>query len=114
MGHQPPPGFDDMQGDADDFPSPDDGPWHPLTVEGVGVIQARKPMPNAIPTLAAAANSRLSDAKRTGFHVRFVRTHVAPGEADRLLIGMATGEFPHDAYSLVSNAIATWGTARPT
>lgn len=111
---EPPPGFDDMEGDAADHQSPKDGPWHDLLVEGVGIVKARKPMPNAIPALAAAANSQLSHGKRTDHHVLFVRNHVAPGEADRLLVGMGNDELPHDTYTRVTTAIVTWGTSRPT
>lgn len=114
MATRPPPGFEDMLGDADDHPSSADGPFHPLYVEGVGTVQARKPMPNAIPALAMAANADIPGIKRTSHHERFVRNHVAPGEADRLLVGMMRGELPHDTYSLVGSSIATWGTARPT
>ena len=103
-----------MEGDADDHPSPSDGPFHDLFVEGVGTVRARKPMPNAVPALAMAANADISGLKRTAYHERFVRNHIAPGEAERLLMGMMRGEFPHDTYSLVSEAVATWGTARPT
>lgn len=111
---KPPNGFLDMEGDAEDHPTPPNSPWHEIVVEGVGPVLARKPMPNAIPALARAADSDMPPEKRLAHHVRFVRNHVAPGEADRLLVGMMKKKFPHDSYSLVSEAIATWGTGRPT
>jgi hypothetical protein len=114
MGFSPPPGFDDMQGDADDHPSPEEGPFQSLHIKGVGTVQARKPLPNAVPALAMAANADIPGLRRTAHHERFVRNHLAPGEADRLLVGMMRGELPSDTYSLVSTSIATWGTARPT
>lgn len=114
MAVSPPPGFEDMLGDAEDHPSPEDGPFRDLHVDGVGKVKARKPLPNAVPALAMAANADISGLKRTAYHERFVRNHVAPGEAERLLAGMMRNELPHDTYSLVGTAIATWGTARPT
>lgn len=108
----PPPGFADLDSDAEDVAMT--SKFQPLQVEGVGVVLARKPMPKSIPNLSAAANAKISDRARAGHHNFFLRNHLADGELDRLLDGMMTGEFPADCMHQVSRAITTWGTARPT
>lgn len=110
---KPPPGYIDMLGDAEDVPSPP-GPYQDIEVEGVGTVRARKPMPNAVPNLAHSVAAHIDNTARADHLTRFVRNHLEYGEANRLLAGMIMGEFPADTYRLVGEAIATWGTARPT
>jgi hypothetical protein len=114
--YDPPPSFDDCESDADDAPTPPGHPYHPLEVDGVGVIHARKPLPNAIPALAGAANSKVSAMRRIDHLDIFVQNHLAAGEFEMLLSRMMDpdGDMPPDAMLRVSRAIATAGTARPT
>lgn len=110
---EPPPGYDDILGDADGVPDPP-GPYHSIEVEGVGPVRARKPMPNAVPNLAHSVAAHIDNQARADHLTRFVRNHLEYGEADRLLQGMIMGDLPAETYSLVGQAIATWGTGRPT
>lgn len=110
--YEPPPGFDDMLSDAETVPSPDS--FHPLQVDDVGVVSARKPMPNAVPAVAMATNSKISPQSRLDYLVLFVRNHLAPGEYERVACEMITGSFPPDSVERIARAVATWGTARPT
>ena len=111
----PPPSYDDCESDADDAPTPAGVKYLPIEVPGVGVVHARKPLPNAIPALAGAANAKISPRARTDYLTLFVQNHLAPGEYDALLARMMTDEdCPPDAVLRVSRAIATAGTARPT
>lgn len=112
MATNPPPSFEDMLGDAEGVELV--GPYHRIEVDEVGEVQARKPMPNAIPNLAQSARADVPDSTRTEHLNRFVRNHLNVGEADRLLAAMMTGELPADTFSRVATAIAVWGTARPT
>lgn len=112
MPTNPPPSFEDMLGDAEGVELI--GPYHQIDVDKVGPVQARKPMPNAIPNLAQSARADVPDSTRTEHLNRFVRNHLNLGEADRLLEGMMCGDLPADTFSLVAQAIAVWGTARPT
>jgi hypothetical protein len=101
-----------MLGDAEDAPGAEH--YHDLDVPEVGVVKARKPMPNAVPALAMAANSKLSNQARTDYLVLFVRNHLAEGELERVYHDMILGTKPHDSIERISREIATWGTARPT
>ncbi len=110
--YDPPPGYADMEGDADIAPS--STRFHNLDVDGVGVVRARRPMPNAVPALAAAANSDLDAQARVDYLVLFVRNHLDDGELERIYHGMITGDTPSDSIERIARAVATWGTARPT
>lgn len=114
--YDPPPGYDDCESDAADFPTPEDRHYHDLEVEGVGLVHARKPLPNAIPALAGAANAKVSGQRRIDHLDIFVQNHLAPGEFEGLLARMMDpdGGMPPDAMLRVSRAIATAGSARPT
>lgn len=116
MLHDPPAGYDDCESDAADAPTPPGHPYHPIEVEGVGLIHARKPLPNAIPALAGAANAKVSGQSRIDHLDIFVQTHLAEGEFEELLARMMNPDhdMPEDAMLRVSRAIATAGTARPT
>jgi len=107
-----PPGYDDMAGDAETAPYSDR--FDDLDVEGVGVVRARRPMPNAIPALASAANSKIEATSRVDYLVLFVRNHLDDGELERIYHGMITGDTPADSVERIARAVATWGTARPT
>lgn len=108
----PPPGFDDMLGDAED--TPEVGNYHAVEVEGIGTVYARKPMPNAVPNLAMSGRADIGGGARAGHLTRFVRSHLQLGEADRILCGMADDELPADSFVLIASALAVWGTSRPT
>lgn len=108
----PPPGYDDMAGDADAFPC--DPHFHPLEVPGVGVVQARRPMPKSVPALAMAANSKIELTSRSDYLVLFVSNHLAEGELERVYVEMITQDLPPDTIERIARAVATWGTARPT
>ncbi|MBV9869129.1 MAG: hypothetical protein JO214_00660 [Frankiaceae bacterium] len=114
--YDPPPGYPDCESDAEDFPTPEDRHYRELEVEGVGVLHARKPLPNAIPALAGAANSKVSGQSRIDYLNIFIQNHLAPGEYEVLLAKMLDPEtdLPEDAVLRVSRAIATAGSARPT
>jgi len=113
--YDPPAAYDDCQSDADDAPTPPDHPYREIEVEGVGLIHARKPLPNAIPALAGAANSKSTGQGRVDQLDIFVQAHLAPGEFEGLLARMMDPdvELPEDTMLRVSRAIATAGTARP-
>jgi hypothetical protein len=110
--YDPPPGYDDMAGDAETA-EPSDR-FDDLEVEGVGVVRARRPMPNAVPVLASAVKSGIADAARMDYMVLFVRNHLAEGELERIYHDMITGDTPADSVERIARAVATWGTARPT
>lgn len=71
-------------------------------------------MPHSIANLAAAYRADIPAGKQQEHLVRFLRGHLADGEYERLMRGMMTDELPEDTVALVVEAIATWGTARPT
>jgi hypothetical protein len=114
--YDPPPGYDDCESDAEDHPTPPGHPYRALEVDGVGIIHARKPLPNAIPALAGAANAKVSNLARIDYLDIFIQNHLAEGEFEKLLSRMMDPDeaMPEDAMLRVSRAIATAGTARPT
>lgn len=107
----PPPGYADMLGDAETSPSSER--YEPLMVPEVGVVTARRPMPNAVASLAMAANSSLTDNERSDYLVRFVRDHLHTDELERVYVAMMNDEAPSNSVDLIARAITTWGTARP-
>jgi len=114
MAFEPPPGYIDCENDGEQAP-PNTGRFHEIEVTDVGVIHARRPLPNAIPALSSAANPKVSDRSRVGHLNLFVQNHLKPGEYEALLARMMTeDDMPPDAMLRVSRAIATAGTARPT
>jgi hypothetical protein len=112
---EPPPGYTDCESDAAEAPTPPGHPYHAIDVDGVGVIHARKPLPNAIPALAGAANAKISAGSRVDYLDLFVQNHLADGEFESLLARMMDpdNDMPADSMLRVSRAIATAGTARP-
>lgn len=110
--YDPPDSFDDMLGDAD--LAPPDGAFTALVVEGVGIVRARRPMPNAVPVLAMSSNAKLDAVAQQGYLTLFVRNHLDAGEHERILAGMIDGDLPANSIGQIARAIATWGTARPT
>ena len=108
----PPPGYDDILGDAETAPSSDR--FDPLEVPGVGTFQARRPLPNATAALAMAANSQIESSSRSDYLVLFVRNHLGEGELERIYHDMIAGDAPPDSIERIARAVATWGTARPT
>ncbi|QHB37773.1 hypothetical protein I5G63_gp032 [Mycobacterium phage Imvubu] len=114
--YDPTPGYIDCESDGEDHPTPPGHPYRELDVPGVGVIHARKPLPNAIPALAGAANAKVTPGTRIDQLDIFIQNHVADGEFEALLARMMDPdeEMPPDTMLRVSRAIATAGTARPT
>ena len=114
--YEPPPSYIDCETDAENAPTPPGHPYHEIEVEGVGIFHARRPMPNAIPALAGAANAKVSPQRRVDHLDIFVQNHLADGEFEALLARMMDPDedMPPDAMLRVSRAIATAGTARPT
>lgn len=113
MAFSPPPGYDDFLDDAERTPVPDPQ-YEELDVPGVGVVRARRPLPNSAPALAMAANSRIKDVAKLDYLALFARNHLAPGELERILIAQMTEDMPSDAVMVIARSIACWGTARPT
>ncbi|AYB70579.1 hypothetical protein SEA_SERENDIPITOUS_37 [Mycobacterium phage Serendipitous] len=115
MGFEPPAGYVDCEADAEASP-PNAGPFHEIEVADVGVMHARRPLPNAIPALSSAASPKVSEVNRLGYLNLFVQNHLADGEYEALLARMLDPDedVPPDAMLRVSRAIATAGTARPT
>lgn len=113
---EPPPGFIDCESDAEDHPTPPGHPYREIDVPGVGIIHARKPLPNAIPAIAGAANAKIKPESRIDHLDIFVQNHLADGEFEALLAKMMDPDkdTPPDTMLRVSRAIATAGTARPT
>lgn len=111
--YSPPPGYVDIEADADAAPPPT-GRHRELIVTGVGVFHARVPGPSAIAPLAMAANSKVDQHDRLTYLNKFIQHHLQPGEFEDLLARMITDEdLPGDAMLRLSRAIATTGTARP-
>lgn len=111
----PPPGYDDMLGDADTDELAKVLPmYRPIEVKDVGTVKARKPLPNSVPALAMAANAQIGTKGQADYLMLFVKNHVPDYELERLLVGMMVGELPQNTMSLVAEAVSTWGTARPT
>lgn len=114
--YEPPSGLDDMIGDVDAWSCWERNParFHDLDVDGVGVVRARRPLVNAVPALAMAANADIPAAARTDYVALFVRNHLDEGELERIYAEMITGDMPADSIGRIARAVATWGTARPT
>lgn len=116
--YEPPPGIADCECDSELAPTPPGHPFYPVKVDGVGVVQARRPLPNAIPALAGGSNPKLNDRSRVSYMELFLQNHLGPGELERLRYQMtdpdADPELPADTMLRVTRAIATMGTARPT
>ena len=110
--YDPPPGHADLEGDCAHAPFADR--FEDLDVEGIGVVQARRPMPNAVHSLAMAVNSQIEPPARMDYMILFVRNHLGEGELERIYHGMMTGDTPADSIERIARAVATWGTARPT
>ena len=117
----PPPGYDDCESDAEADQEhradviPISAAFKEIDVPGVGLIHARRPLPNAIPALAGAANAKITPQRRLDYLDIFIQNHLAPGEFVDLLARMMTeDDMPPDTMLRVSRAIATQGTARPT
>ena len=120
--YSPPPGYVDCEADADtDIETrgtvvPISAAFREIDVPEVGIIHARRPLPNAIPAIANAANAKISGAARVDYLDLFVQNHLAPDEFEDLLARMIDPDsgLPVDTMLRVSRAIATAGTARPT
>ena len=108
---EPPEGFDDLLGDADDAPPL--GPFVTLDVPGVGPVKARKPRPRSLAVLAAAYNTKLKDADRNAHLTRFLTDHIQDADYERLLADMMWDRAPDDTIDRTLRALTTWGTARP-
>lgn len=116
--YQPPSGYVDCESDAEidqERRGKSETKFHELDVPGVGVIHARRPLPNAIPAIANSANAKIGQQARIDHLDIFLQNHLAPGEFENLLERMMLeDDLPPDTMLRVSRAIATAGTARPT
>lgn len=112
--YEPPPSYVDFDSDVEDAGLPT-SLYRTFELPDYGPVQARKPQPAAVTLLVAATNSKASDEFRNEANVQFLQRHVAPDDFERIMFRMVTGEVP-EAFSLgkVVEALATWGTARPT
>jgi hypothetical protein len=113
MVYDPPPGYVDMLDDAEREGATVSHLFHDLDVKDVGIVRARKPMPNSVAALSMAANSTAGKESQADYLVLFVQNHLEPGEMDRILWSMVMGEMPAVTLNLISQAICTWGTPRP-
>lgn len=111
--YEPPPGYEDMLDDAAEVIR-EPGPFRDLHVDGVGVIQARRPLPNSAPNLAMSANSKIPDTEKVGHLNLFVRNHLGDEQYEQILYRMMVGELPDDTIERIVRAITTRGTPRPT
>ncbi|MBV9921907.1 MAG: hypothetical protein JOY78_13785 [Pseudonocardia sp.] len=110
--YDPPPGYDDMAGDSQ--LAAFNPVFEDLEVPKVGTVRARRPRPNAIHTLAMAANAANDAPMRADHVVLFAREHLEDGELDRLFVAMVSNEsIPSDAVERIVRELATWGTSRP-
>lgn len=115
--YDPPSGYEDMLFDAAEAARKTingEGGMHPLEVPGVGVLQARNPIPGSAAALAASARSKASDTEKLGYLNLFVQNHIGAEAYEELLCRMMTGDAPADTMNLIVEAITTRGTARPT
>lgn len=112
--YEPPPGYLDLQFDAEDVE--DRGVFHDLDVPGVGTVRARKPMPKAADVLAKSINAKIDRHAQVEYQALFVRNHLEDGEYERLTVEMIDPDrdLPADTVARVARCIATWGTPRPT
>ena len=110
--YSPPAGFEDIFTDAEQTDNL--GPWATLEVEGVDSFRCRRPMPRAVAVLGNATKSKISEQSRNDYVGLFVSQHMSKKSLDKLLVGMMTGRYPVDATARVCQALAIWGTARPT
>lgn len=108
---EPPPGYEDMLADAEE--SIYSSAWVNLDVPKIGTVRARRPMPDGAALLAMAANPKIGHTKQVEFMMRFVNTHVATEDIERVYFAMMMDEMPADSIERLSRAVATWGTARP-
>lgn len=117
MVYEPPTGDLDIEADAE-LAELTPGKYRTIEVDGVGTIHARWPLPNAVPALASAANSKISERARLDQLTLFIQNHIEPSEFVDLLARMSDPEvseaLPEDTMLRVSRAIATAGTSRPT
>lgn len=112
--YEPPPSYVDFDSDVEDA-GPPTRPYREFEMPNYGPVQARKPQPAAVTLLVAATNSKASDEFRNEANVLFLQRHLAPDDFEQVMYRMVAGEVP-EAFSLgkVVEALATWGTARPT
>ena len=108
---EPPPGFTDLSGDAEDAPPLGDPV--PLDVKGVGTVLACKPRPRSLAALAQAYNEDADDAERSRWLNRFLADHTDLLDYQRVIAGMADETLPADSVEQILRGIVTWGTERP-
>ena len=108
---EPPPGYEDLLADAEAHPGVSE--FEAWTVPGVGLVSARRPMPDAVALLAMASNSVLDAPSRIDYMMRFIHVHVSEADVERVLFDMMAGDLPANAMDRMVRSIVTWGTARP-
>lgn len=111
--YEPPSSVIDLESDAEETPIT--GSFRPLEISGYGTISARKPQPAAVAMIAAAVRSKASAEFRNEALVMFIQAHMSADDFGEMMRRQITGEVP-DRFSVgdVAEALATWGTARPT
>lgn len=108
-----PAGYTDFDADADQAIDPPPR-YRPVTVDGVGVVMARRPLPNAIKVLHIAFRAG-TVAEQEAHLRRFILNHTPPGELRRLCDRMIVEpDLPPDTIARTAQAIVTADTARPT
>lgn len=111
MLHPPPPGYIDLLSDAEDIQPT--GTYRPLDIPGIGTLQARKPGPSSVASLALSASPSHPGLERTDHLIQFVSMHLTPDSLEQLYLDMMLSKAPAEGVETVARAIATWGTARP-
>lgn len=111
--YEPPPGYGDMVGDASDVVPPIPRYRTLFVDDKVGEVQALKPMPTAVPTLAMAGRDKATEDDRLNYLVMFVLDHIGEDEYERLVLEQMTLGRPQDTIGRVARALLLWGTERP-
>lgn len=111
--YEPPSSVVDFEADAEDVPPTSS--FRPLEIKGYGTVAARKPQPAAVAMIAAAVNSKASAEFRNEALVMFVQVHLSPEDFSEMMRRQIMSEVPA-GFSIgdVAEALATWGTSRPT
>lgn len=126
---EPPPGFDDILGDAQIL-GPHTGVYAVLTVPEIGPVRALRPRPDAVAHLAMMVNPDITvtdeeiraaggdadsakGARQQHHSSLFVRDHLHRDDHERILTDMITEDAPDNPLGAIVRALACWGTARP-
>lgn len=108
---EPPAGYDDLLADAETAPVAGGFVAHPI--EGLGVVNLRRPGPRAAAALAMSVRPKIDPATRLGYLEMFVCDHTEDGYFITMLGDMIDAKVPDDALGRLARAVATFTTARP-